>query len=365
MTPAQPPSKDSNQTQPSCAAQPASANPAECGDCTPKASRRDFLKTGGMLSLSSLMGTAALMTQSDDAHAAAEWAEHFQKNYRLMTDEEKNEARLRLERRYSAEYGKQVSVDITGPQPGVLMGYALNIRKCIGCRRCVHACVEENNQSRGTRPGEKIEWIQVLRMERGKFEKEKMDHGYPEGLGIQVGGNAYTPAGQVLEGQFHYNPSAVPEKDATYMPIACMQCEKPPCVKVCPVRTTYREGDGPVVIDYNWCIGCRMCMGACPYWARRINVTTPVLPKEAMNPVTHYLGNRPRMRGVVEKCHWCLQRTRQGRYPACVEVCPVGARKFGNLLDPESEVSKVLERKNVFRLKADLNTFPKFFYFYE
>ena len=166
----------------------------------------------------------------------------------------------------------------------MLMGYALNIRKCIGCRRCVHACVEENNQSRGTRPGEKIEWIQVLRMERGKFETEKMNHGYPEGLGIQVGGNAYTPAGQVLEGQFHYNPEAVPEKDATYMPIACMQCEKPPCVKVCPVRTTYREGDGPVVIDYNWCIGCRMCMGACPYWARRINVTTPVLPKEDDEP---------------------------------------------------------------------------------
>ncbi len=217
-----------------------------------------------MLSLSSLMGTGALMTHSDDAHAAAEWGEHFQKNYRLMTEQEKIEARDRLQRRYSAEYGKPVSVDITGAQPGVLMGYALNIRKCIGCRRCVHACVAENNQSRGTRPGEKIEWIQVLRMERGKFEAEKMDHGYPEGLGIQVGGNAYTPAGQVLEGQFHYNPEAVPEKDATYMPIACMQCEKPPCVKVCPVRTTYREGDGPVVIDYNWCIGCRMCMGACP-----------------------------------------------------------------------------------------------------
>jgi molybdopterin-containing oxidoreductase family iron-sulfur binding subunit len=229
----------------------------------------------------------------------------------------------------------------------------------------VHACVAENNQSRGERPGERIEWIQVLRMERGEFTQERMNQGYPEGLGIQVGGNAYTPAGVQMEGQYHYTPETVPEKDATYMPIACMQCEKPPCVKVCPVRTTYREADGPVVIDYNWCIGCKMCMNACPYWARRFNLTTPVLPKQDMNPVTHYLGNRPRMRGVVEKCHWCLQRTRHGRYPACVEVCPVGARKFGNLLDPESEVSKVLARKNVFRLKAELNTFPKFFYFYD
>jgi molybdopterin-containing oxidoreductase family iron-sulfur binding subunit len=279
--------------------QPASADPSAA---VLKTSRRDFLKTGGMLSMSSLMGTAALMTQSDDAHAAIEWAEHFQKNYRLMTDREKDEARVRLEKRYSSEYGKQVTVDTTDAQPGVLMGYALNIRKCIGCRRCVHACVAENNQSRGTkRAGEKIEWIQVLRMERGKFDAGKMNQGYPEGLGIQVGGNAYTPAGQILEGQYHYSPEKVPEDDANYMPIACMQCEKPPCVKVCPVRTTYREGDGVVVIDYNWCIGCRMCMGACPYWARRLNVTNPVLPKEEMNPVTHYLGNRPRMRGRLPR----------------------------------------------------------------
>jgi molybdopterin-containing oxidoreductase family iron-sulfur binding subunit len=345
-----------------CQTPPTSADP---GKLAPTTSRRDFLKAGGMLSLSSLVGTGALMAHSDDAKAAVEWAEHFQKNYRLMTPEEKNEARLRLERRYSEEYGKKVSVDTKDALPGVLMGYALNVRKYIGCRRCVKACVAENNQSRGERPGERIEWIQVLRMERGEFAEEKMNQGYPEGLGIQVGGNAYTPAGAVLEGQYRYEPELVPEKDATYMPIACMQCEKPPCVKVCPVRTTYREGDGPVVIDYNWCIGCRMCMGACPYWARRINLTSPVLPKADMNPVTHYLGNRPRMRGVVEKCHWCLQRTRNGRYPACVEVCPVGARKFGNLLDPNSEVSLILARKNVFRLKADLNTFPKFFYFYD
>lgn len=364
MTPNEtPPAGPVEEQSAACLAPQASVAPAAVA---PKTSRRDFLKAGGTLSVSSLMGTAALMTQSDDANAAVEWAEHFQKNYRLMTPAEKAEARARLEKRYSEEYGKKVNVDTTEAQPGVLMGYALNLRKCIGCRRCVKACVAENNQSRGTgRAGERIEWIQVLRMERGEFSQDKMEHGYPEGLGIQVGGNAYTPAGAVLEGQFHYEPEAVPEKDATYMPIACMQCEKPPCVKVCPVRTTYREPDGPVVIDYNWCIGCRMCMGACPYWARRINLTNPVLPKEEMNPVTHYLGNRPRMRGVVEKCHWCLQRTRQGRYPACVEVCPVGARKFGNLLDPESEVSKILERKNVFRLKAELNTFPKFFYFYD
>ncbi len=324
-------------------------------------SRRNFLKNAGSLSVCSLLGTAALMTMSDDANANMEWAEWFQGNYRLMSEEEKAMARARLERRYSREYGKTVTVDGTPPQEGVLMGYALNIKKCIGCRRCAKACVEENNQSRGK--DQDIEWIRVLKMEKGEFSQEKMNQGYPEGLGIQVGGNAYSPAGVVLEGEHYYQPEAVPEKDSAYMPIACMQCEKPPCVKVCPVRTTYREADGTVVIDYNWCIGCRMCMSACPYWARRFNWSDPNLPKEAMNPVTHYLGNRPRMKGVVEKCTFCIQRTRKGRYPACVEVCPTGARKFGNLLDPNSEVSRIIARKNVFRLKAELNTFPKFFYF--
>ena len=169
-----------------CSRAAASADPSQLSAATTEAqpSRRGFLRSGGMLSMSSLMGTGALMAATGDAKAATEWAEHFQKNYRLMTPDEKNEARLRLEKRHTAEYGKKVSVDITEAQPGVLMGYALNVRKCIGCRRCVKACVEENNQSRGDKPGERIEWIQVLRMERGEFKGDKMNQGYPEGLGI-------------------------------------------------------------------------------------------------------------------------------------------------------------------------------------
>ena len=323
-------------------------------------SRRKFIKISAGLSAASLIGTAALVTGSDDAEANTSWAEHFQGNYRLMTDEEKAKTLERLEKRYSQEYGKPVTVDGTEAQEGVLFGYALNIQKCIGCRRCVKACVQENNQSRGD---QEIEWIRVLKMEKGEFTQEKLQDGYPGDYGIQVGGNAYSAAGVVLEGEHYYEPEKVPEEDSHYMPIACMQCEKPACVKVCPVRTTYREPDGPVVVDYNWCIGCRMCIGACPYWARRFNWSKPELPDDQMNPKTHYLGNRPRMKGVVEKCTFCIQRIRKGRYPACVEVCPVGARKFGNLLDPDSEVRRVLAKKRVFRLKAEMNTYPKFFYF--
>lgn len=333
--------------------------------------RRDFLKKTGAVSAigaASLVGASKLMASADNPDAEVTWAEHFQSNYRLMTDEEKREACERLEKRYSAQFGKKVTVDDTEAPEDVLFGYALNIQKCIGCRRCVKACVKENNQSRvGTETSTEIEWIRVVRMEKGQFDAGDMDKGYPaepgHEYGVQVGGNAYKPAGVVLEGKHYYEPEKVPEQDAFYFPIACMQCEKPPCVKVCPVRTTYRDAAGVIVIDYNWCIGCRMCIGACPYWARRFNWGEPNLPANDINQRTHYLGNRPRMKGVAEKCTFCIQRSRHGRYTACVEVCPVGARKFGNLLDPESEVRKILQRKRVFRLKAEMNTYPKFFYF--
>ena len=126
------------------------------------------------------------------------------------------------------------------------------------------------------------------------------------------------------------------------------------------------EKDGVIVIDYNWCIGCRYCMAACPYWARRFNWSQPEVPLEEVNPNQHYLGNRARKKGCVEKCTFCIQRVRNtpGRFTACVEVCPVGARKFGTLLDPESEIRYVIENKRVFILKEDLNTYPKFYYFF-
>ena len=84
------------------------------------------------------------------------------------------------------------------------------------------------------------------------------------------------------------------------------------------------------------------------------------------HPEMAYLGNRPRRVGVMEKCHFCIQRTRAGRYPACLEVCPTGARKFGNFLDPESEVHKILTTKRVFvRLKEEIGTAPRFYYYFD
>jgi molybdopterin-containing oxidoreductase family iron-sulfur binding subunit len=219
--------------------------------------------------------------------------------------------------------------------PGVLFGFALDLSRCIGCRRCVYACVDENNQSRDPQ----VHWIRVLQM-----KKEK---------GVDFS-----------DADPYYQPARVPEEGHFYVPVSCQQCRKPPCVKTCPTGATWTEPDGIVVIDYDWCIGCRCCMAACPYGARHFNWSEPRIPAGQLNPSTHYLGNRPRRKGVVEKCTFCIQRTRKGRYPACVEVCPVGARKFGNLLDPESEIRYVIENKRVLVLKEELHTLPKFFYFY-
>jgi len=104
-------------------------------------------------------------------------------------------------------------------------------------------------------------------------------------------------------------------------------------------------------------------MAACPYDGRRFNWTTPEVPEEEVNKNQHYLGNRLRKKGVMEKCTFCIQRSRNGQNPACVDACPTGARIFGNLLDPESEIRWVLANKKVFRLKEDLGTEPKFWYY--
>ena len=166
------------------------------------------------------------------------------------------------------------------------------------------------------------------------------------------------------KGNAHYN-HPVPQPDKFYMPVQCQQCDNPPCVSVCPVEATWKEPDGIVVVDYNWCIGCRYCEAACPYHARRFNWAKPQIPAAEINPNQGYLSNRIRPQGVMEKCTFCLHRTREGRLPACLEACPTGARVFGNLLDPKSEIRWVLENKRVFVLKEELGTKPQFFYFFD
>lgn len=296
--------------------------PAEPGSAM---QRRDFLKVAA--------GTVAALLASGCGKQAIE--AFLQKRFQELSPDELKAVIARLERGCKEKHGVDVTISTKGPAEGVLFGYGLDLSRCIGCRRCVYACVKENNQSRDPQ----IQWIRVLEQEKAK--------------GVDL-----------AEADPYYNPDEVPREGYFYIPVACHHCRQAPCTKVCPVKATWTEPDGIVVIDYDWCIGCRCCMAACPYGARHFNWGEPSISGKEINPSMHYLGNRLRNRGVVEKCSFCIQRVREGRYPACVEICPVGARKFGNLLDPESEIRQIMERKRVFVLKAELNTQPKFYYFY-
>jgi molybdopterin-containing oxidoreductase family iron-sulfur binding subunit len=161
----------------------------------------------------------------------------------------------------------------------------------------------------------------------------------------------------------YYEADAVPRPGHFYMPVQCHQCRHPPCTKVCPVGATWKEPDGIVVIDYDWCIGCRYCAAACPYQQRFFNWRQARVPADEVNPDQGYLSNRERPRGVMEKCHFCLHRVRRGRMPACLEACPAGARVFGNLLDPSSEIRWVLANRRIFVLKEEQGTLPTFYYY--
>ncbi len=302
----------------------------------PKATRRGFL-TQGIAAATGVAAVAVALSPLNELRPG-DWPaieKLLQKHYKEMTPADKEAALARIRREVEQRFHVQPTVVAPPPLDGVEFVYALNISRCIGCRRCVHACVAENNQSRAP----EIQYIRVLKMEKGSIDVETSDH--------------------------HYQVPQVPEHDSYYMPVQCHQCAKPPCVKVCPVEATWQEPDGITVIDYDWCIGCRYCEAACPYWARRFNFAEPQLPADQLNPNMAYLSNRPRPRGVMEKCTFCLQRTRAGRMPACLEVCPTGSRKFGNVLDPESDVAYILREKRVFVLKEDVGTLPRFFYFFD
>lgn len=298
--------------------------------------RRSFIKG---LSFAAAAGSAALTTgciPSADGASSEEmklrWQEFFKENYRLMTQEEKDETVARLERLAKLQKGIDVQMSNQSPLDGVLYGYAFNITRCEGFMECVTACVEENNLDRKT----DTQYIRIFEMEPGQLDPSTGDGQY-----------------------FH----EVPVEDKFYMGTQCFHCEKAPCIRACPTKATWREPDGIVVVDYDWCIGCRYCQAACPYYGRRFNWGQAEMPKDEITTKQHYLGNRLRSKGKMEKCTFCIQRTRKGRLPACVEACPTGARVFGNLLDPDSEIRYVLKHKKVFRMKEELGTDPKFWYF--
>ena len=301
--------------------------------------RRTFLKGAGgaMAGMAGLVAALRPLMQLESGSITLD--DLLKTHYSELTPDALTAVVKDLEDRTEKAYGKRPTINDPKPIDGVEFAYALNLSKCIGCRKCAHACLAENNQSRDTDDDINMSYIRVLELEKGSINLETSNH--------------------------YYDPETVPHPDKYYMPVQCHQCRESPCTKACPVQATWQEPDGVVVVDYNWCIGCRYCMAACPYDARRFNFSKPKLTADQMNPNQGYLSNRVRPRGVVEKCTFCLHRTREGKYPACLEVCPVGARVFGNILDPASEINYILKNKRVYILKEEVGTAPRFYYFFD
>lgn len=207
---------------------------------------------------------------------------------------------------------------------GPYWSMAIDLEQCIGCRRCVNACQATNDTQDGHL------W-NILIKDENTFEKP------------------------------------------VFLTRPCMHCENAPCVNVCPVQATYHNEDGLVVMDYDRCIGCRYCIVACPYGARVFNWGE----RDDVNPQVPTWGTpeiERRPRGVAEKCTFCVHRLEAAKErnltpgvdraatPACVNICPVEARIFGDLRDPNSPVSQAISGRQSVVLRSEVGTNPRVFY---
>lgn len=201
------------------------------------------------------------------------------------------------------------------------LAIGIDLHRCIGCNTCALACKMQNNVPDG------MLWNRVLTEGCDRFDS--------------------------AEGTY-------PNLSRTYLPLACQHCENPACERVCPTGATYKDDKGRVEIDYDKCIGCRMCMAACPYTGvRSFNWEEPKYP------VDHAVGDADvpkHQKHVVEKCTFCYQRLAREEVPACMELCPARARHFGDFDDPDSEVSKLVKERSYEQLLASEGTKPSVYY---
>jgi len=239
---------------------------------------------------------------------------------------------------------KSTKVQFKNPVRGANFGMMIDVGACVGCRRCQHACRLENNIP--SEPGN-MHWIDVFEMENS---------------------TSITSVESIPPTDAVVDFVKAPKDDHWYFSFNCFHCENAPCTRVCPTGATYTDEDGIVLINYDLCIGCRYCMAAFPYNARRFNWWDPKLSPSRISPIDGSVVTLNeevplRVRGVTEKCTFCEHRTREGKSPKCVEVCPVSARHFGDLNDHESEVSILLETERTIRIRENIGTKPKLYYF--
>ncbi|MBT5775570.1 MAG: 4Fe-4S dicluster domain-containing protein [Dehalococcoidia bacterium] len=195
-----------------------------------------------------------------------------------------------------------------------------DLRRCDGCGRCTDACTEMHGLSEGQ------PWLKILELE-------------------DAAGQSY------------------------YLPQPCMQCERPPCVSVCPVGATFRAADGVTLVDQDRCIGCRMCMAACPYDARTFTWNEPLPAAEGIDEPTSPEFPVPQQPGTAGKCVLCVHDVRDGRLPSCVLRCHRDAIYIGDLSADLAvngketvRLSALLRDNDAFRLHEELGTRPRVFY---
>jgi len=207
--------------------------------------------------------------------------------------------------------------------------FGVDATKCIGCLRCVEGCKAENDVPLTAHHFRT--WVERYVYLEGENRPRIDSHADPVNIAASGSQREYRFANRYKDAKI---------EKAFFVPKLCNQCEHPPCVQVCPVGATYKAKDGVVLIDHDYCIGCRYCVQACPYGARFFNEE----------------------KGVTEKCTWCYQRITRGLQPACVEVCPVGARVFGDLNDKQSPISLFIRNNRVHVLKPETGNAPNVFY---
>jgi len=207
--------------------------------------------------------------------------------------------------------------------------YGIDATKCIGCLRCVEACKAENAVARDAHHFRT--WVERYAYLEGETKPRVDSHA-----------DAQNIAASGSEAEYRFDNRYKDEKvtKAFFIPKICNHCEHPPCVQVCPVGATFKAEDGAVLIDHEYCIGCRYCVQACPYGARYYNEE----------------------QGTSDKCTWCYHRITKGLKPACVEVCPTGTRIFGDLNEPDSQINQFIRNNPVQVLKPETGNSPMCFY---